>query len=132
MSPVAYVKGMQTWKKTLITLLGVLILFFFLIGLTMNYFFFNINKLPIGEFLTEETSLEGTYTIKAYVSGGGATTADAVRAELIFNNSNDKTENIYWNYREEKAEIEWIADDIVVINGKTLRVPKEKFDFRKQ
>lgn len=40
--------------------------------------------------------------------------------------------NIYWNYNEETANIELKDNDTVVINGQTLNVPEEKFDFRNQ
>ena len=91
-----------------------------------------MNTLPTGEYLTEETSPDGTYTLKAYLTNGGATTSYSIRGELVFNNRNDKTKNIYWNNREETANIEWTDNDTVVINGHTLNVPKEKFDFRNQ
>ena len=58
--------------------------------------------------------------------------ADAVRGELVFNERNGKTKNIYWNYRESTAKIEWLDNKTVVINGHTLEVPNEKFDFRNQ
>lgn len=91
-----------------------------------------MNRLPTGDYLTEETSPDGNYTIKAYLTNGGATTSFAIRGELVFNNRKNKVKNIYWNYREETANIEWIDNDTVVINGKTLNVPNDKFDFRNQ
>lgn len=91
-----------------------------------------MNRLPTGDYLTEETSPDGNYTIKAYLTNGGATTSFAIRGELVFNNRKNKEKNIYWNYREETANIEWINNDTVIINGKTLNVPNDKFDFRNQ
>ena len=102
-----------------------------IIGYGEYWAFFDMNRLPTGEYITEETSPNGTYTLKAYVSSPSLS-ADAVRGELIFNERNGKTKNIYWNYRESTAKIEWIDDDTVVINGHRLNVPKEKFDFRNQ
>lgn len=102
-----------------------------IIGYGVYWAFFDMNRLPTGEYITEETSPNGTYTLKAYVSSPSLS-ADAVRGELIFNERNGKTKNIYWNYRESTAKIEWIDDDTVVINGHRLNVPKEKFDFRNQ
>lgn len=52
--------------------------------------------------------------------------------ELVFNEQNGKTKNIYWNYRASTAEIEWLDNKTVVINEHTLEVSKEKFDFRNQ
>ena len=100
------------------------------IGYGIYWAFFDMDRLPKGEFLTEETSPDGKYTLKAYVTNGGATTSYAVRGELVFNENQKKTKNIYWNYREETAEITWKDNDTVVINGHTLNVPNDKFDFR--
>ena len=91
-----------------------------------------MNRLPTGEYLTEETSPDGKYTVKAYVTNGGATTSYSVRGELILNDKGDKIKNIYWNYREETATIIWTDNNTVVINGHLLDVPNEKFDFRNQ
>lgn len=110
---------------------------FIIIPLTLaliSYFiywaFYDMNRLPKGEFLVQSTSPNKEYTIKAYVSKGNATNSDAVRAELIFNKNNKKTKTIYWNYRENEAKIVWLDDNIVKINDVKLEVPKEKFDFR--
>lgn len=108
------------------------LLFIGIIGYGIYWAFFDMERLPTREYLTEETSPDGSYTLKAYLTNGGATTSYAVRGELVFNNRNSKTKNIYWNYREETAEIKWLDDSTVVINGHKLSVPKEKFDFRRQ
>lgn len=112
--------------------LVVLMLFIGIVCSGIYWAFFDMTRLPTGEYLTEETSPDGTYTLKAYLTNGGATTSYSIRGELVFNNRNGKTKNIYWNYREETANIEWKDNDTVVINGHTLNVPKEKFDFRNQ
>jgi Family of unknown function (DUF5412) len=111
---------------------------FFIVGLIVAalvafgvyWMFYDMSRLPQGEFLTEETSPDGTYTLKAYVTNGGATVSYAVRGELVFNGKGDKTKNIYWKYREETADITWKDDDTVVINGRTLDVPGDSYDFR--
>lgn len=125
-------ENMKNGRKALKILLIVGALFIGLIGYGVYWAFFDMNRLPTGDFLTEETSPDGAYTIKAYVTNGGATTSYAVRAELVFNNRNKKPKNIYWNYREEIAEIKWVNNDTVVINGYELNVLTEKFDFRNQ
>lgn len=101
-----------------------------LLGIFLYTFFVSMESLPKGEFLVEESSPDGKFTLKAYVTNGGATTSYAVRGELVFNEKNGKTKNIYWNYREEDAEIFWVDNDTVIINNHTLNVPKEKYDFR--
>ncbi|MZP43783.1 hypothetical protein GTO89_12085 [Heliobacterium gestii] len=93
---------------------------------------YDMDRLPEGEYLTEATSPAGTYTVKAYRTNGGATTAFAIRGELVFNKQKRDPQNIYWNYREDQAEINWLDDDRVVINGHELHVPHDRFDFRRQ
>jgi len=119
-------KRLRTVK---ILLLGSL-LFIGLLGYGIYWAFFDMNRLPKGEYITEETSPNGVYTLKAYVNSGGATTSYTIRGELVFNKRNNKTKNIYWNYRENNANIDWIDNDTVVINGHTLNVPNDNFDFR--
>ena len=124
------IKGTKRKKVVKISLI-ISFLFIGLIGYGVYWAFFDMNRLPTGEFLTQETSPDGTYTLKAYVSSPSLS-ADAVRGELVFNERNGKTKNIYWNYRESTAKIEWLDNRTVVINGHTLEVPNGKFDFRKQ
>ncbi|WP_438319044.1 DUF5412 domain-containing protein [Sporosarcina sp. FA9] len=118
--------------KILKGLIIVGLLFAALVGYGVYWMFFDMNRLPTGEYLTEETSPNGKYTLKAYVTNGGAPTAYAVRGELTFNKKNNKTKNVYWNYREESAKITWTDNNTVVINGHTLDVRRDKFDFRNQ
>jgi len=123
-------------KKKLNTLLKVFIiiglLFVGFIGYGVYWAFFDMNRLPSGEYLTEEISPDGKYTLKAYVTNGGATTAYSVRGELVFNDKDNKTKNIYWNNREDTATISWIDNNTVDINGHTLDVKRDKYDFRNQ
>ncbi|RPJ98358.1 DUF5412 domain-containing protein [Priestia endophytica] len=119
-------------KKKLKVFFFGLLLFVGLIGYGIYWAFFDMDRLPTGDYLTEEKSPDGVYTLKAYVTNGGATTSFAVRGELVFNNKSKKTKNIYWNYREESADIKWIDNNTVAINGHILNVPNDKFDFRNQ
>lgn len=131
MTAVSTIKGTKRKKIVKISLItGFLFMAF--IGYGVYWAFFDMNRLPTGEYLTEETSPDGTYTIRAYLNNGGATTSYSIRGELVFNKSKSKTKNIYWNYREDTAEIKWIDNDTVIINGHTLEVPNERFDFRNQ
>jgi len=120
------------YKKLIKRFIIIGLLFVALIGYGFYALFYDMNWLPTGEYLTEETSPNGKYTIKAYINNGGATTSFTIRGELVFNEKNNKTKNIYWNYREETANITWIDNNTVVINGRTLDVPNDKFDFRNQ
>lgn len=118
-------------KKIVKISLVISFLFIGLVGYSFYWAFFDMTTLPTGEYLTEETSPDGTYTLKAYVSVTSLS-SDAVRGELVFNERNGKTKNIYWNYRESTAKIEWLDNKTVVINGHTLEVPKGKYDWRNE
>ncbi|EIM05249.1 hypothetical protein A1A1_17300 [Planococcus antarcticus DSM 14505] len=51
---------------------------------------------------------------------------------MVFNDDNKRNNNIYWNYREDSATINWIDEDTVDITGQQLTVPKEKYDFKNE
>ncbi|MDZ4441684.1 DUF5412 domain-containing protein [Bacillus cereus] len=114
----------------------VLIILFCIAGLFVYgvyWAFFSMDRLPKGEKIAEKQSPDGTYTFKAYVTNGGATTSFAVRGELVFNHREYfKTKNVYWNYREDTAKIVWKDNDTVIINGHTLNVPEDTYDFRNE
>jgi len=122
--------------KGLSKILGFILLFFiftilFLVAV-INYFFFNIDRLPDGEFLSEEVSPSGIYTVRTYISNPHSTVAPAVRGEVIYHNTFDTKRNIYWTYRIEEGKIEWISKHDVSINGRVLDVRKDEYDFRKK
>lgn len=93
--------------------------------------FYDMNRLPKGDLISEQQSPNGTYTIKAYITNGGATTSFAIRGELNYNKIKKSPKNIYWNYRQDNATIEWVDDTTVIINGHKLNVINEKFDYRR-
>lgn len=82
------------------------------------------------ELIIESTSPDGTYTINAYLNNSHATTAFTVLGELVFNNSNKRPKKIYWD-KAEKADILWIDENTVEINGIRINLPNESYDFRK-
>lgn len=126
---------MSNKQRTVLKVAGYFILLFgsliFGIVLIVNHLFFNIDRVPKGDLLAEEVSPTGAYTVLTYVSNGHSTVAPAVRGEVIYHNKNDNKRNLYWAYRIEAGEIEWINEHIVSINGMELDVRKDTYDFRK-
>jgi len=118
-------------NKVISIVLIVLLSIMGVISYGIYWAFFDMNRLPTGEYLTEATSPDGKYTVRAYVSSTSLS-ADAVRGELVFHEKKGKTKNIYWNYRESHATIEWLDHQTVVINGHKLHVPGDKYDFRRE
>ncbi len=91
--------------------------------------FRGMDNLPEGEFLASYNSHTSDYTINIYLCGG-ATTDFSIRGELVKNHDGSK-KNIYWSYHEQEADVEWIDEETVVINNRTLNVLKDVYDFRK-
>lgn len=95
-------------------------------------FFFSMSALPNGEFLYQVDSPNKEYTINIYVVSASATVADSIRAELVFNDRISKRpKNIYWQYRQSWVDVVWLDNVTVNINGITLDVRKDIYDFRR-
>lgn len=67
MTAESMIKGAKQ-KKIVKIILIITFLFVGFIGYGVYWAFFDMNRLPRGEYLTEETSPDGTYTLKAYLS----------------------------------------------------------------
>lgn len=113
---------------TAITLFITLIVGF--LGFIINWAFYDIDRIDPGEFLTEEVSPDGKYTVKTYVNNGGATVNYAVLGVLHFNDSKKKPQNIYWQYEIEDSTVQWQDSDTVIINEIIIDVPNGKYDYR--
>lgn len=96
----------------------------------INWAFYDIDRLDPGEFLAEEVSPDGEYTVRTYLNNGGATVSYAVLGVLYFNDSRKKPRNIYWQYKMESSEVQWLDSDTVNINGISIDVPNGKYDYR--
>lgn len=122
------------WEKQKKYIITIFIIVFIIIGgvsYIINWAFFDIQRINGQEYLDESTSPNGTYTVTAYLNNGGATTSYAVLGTLK-NNKNGKSKNIYWQYRCEKAEMEWLNDETIKINGIELNVKNETYDYRRK
>lgn len=117
-------------KKVVIGLLVGAVLFSGLLAYGVYWVFFDWSRFK-QELIAESTSPNGTYTVNAYVSDGGATTSFTVLGELVFNEQNKRSKKIYWQYREENANIEWLDEHTVIINGVQLELPHETYDYRR-
>ncbi|MGG0509425.1 DUF5412 domain-containing protein [Priestia megaterium] len=118
-------------KNFLFGCLGVVLIVILIGAYLIYHFFFSMNNLPEGELIKKETSPNNTYTVELYRANGGATTSYTLRGEVI-NNKNKESKNIYWGYDEDKATVSWKNDRTVTINGHTLDVEKDKYDFRRE
>ena len=90
----------------------------------------SMDNLPKGELIETVYSPDQTYKINAFLVNGGATVDFSVRCEVIQVPTREKR-NIYWNYHCQEANIEWLDDTTVSINGKQLNVITDSYDWRK-
>ena len=119
-------------KKWLIPIFITVILLtvFALISYGIYLAFFDIQRIDGQEVITVSDSPDSSYTITAYLNNGGATTDYAVLC-TVKNNKTEKTKNIYWNYHCSTADIEWLDNKTVNINGIELDVTKDLYDYRR-
>ena len=117
-------------KKFLLILFFVCALLTSVLGYIYYWAAYDLDRLPRGPIIAEETSPNKTYTIKAHTSDLGATTSFSVLAELYFNKEDRKPKVIYFQYKEREASIRWKDDSTVVINNVELHLPNEKYDYR--
>ena len=87
--------------------------------------------IPKGELILSSESPAGDYTLNMYLCNGGATVDFAIRGELL-NHKNNMEKNIYWGYHESDADVAWINETEVEINGRRLNIHKDVYDFRKE
>ena len=120
----------KAMKKVMTVLLIWFLLFAVILSYGIYWLFFDWSRFK-DELIAQSTSPDGTYTINAYLSNGGATLYNSVLGELVFNEKNEKPKKIYWEYKIDYAIIEWLDDDTVVINGVQLELPKETYDYRR-
>lgn len=95
------------------------------------WMFYDIQRFEGQKKIEEVSSSDNKYTVTAYLNSGGATTGWAVLG-TVTHNETGKTKNIYWNYNCEEADIYWVDEKTVIINGEELNVLKDIYDFRRE
>ncbi|MBR2109454.1 MAG: hypothetical protein IJ932_05895 [Ruminococcus sp.] len=88
-----------------------------------------MDNLPTGELIKNSNSPNKQYRIEVYLCSGNATTANSIRCAAVEINS-QKSRNILWQYRQDDAEIEWLDDNNVKINGIKLNILTDSYDWR--
>ena len=115
--------------KLLRILLAILIVITVIIGYGYYHFMYSMDTLPQGEFLKESTSPNGEYTVRVYVNSP-ALSSDAIRCEAV-NNKKGTVRNIFWAYKISDVVIDWLNDEMVVIDGKVLNIRTDHYDYRR-
>ena len=83
--------------------------------------------LPRGERILVSESPGGNQ-IHLYLCNGGATTSYAIRGEAVTDRG---VKNIYWQYDETRADVRWLSDEVVNINGVVLNIYEDVYDYRR-
>ena len=100
-------------------------------GIASYVCFFSIQNIKGEEHIATYTSPNETYELEIFRNNGGATTSYAILGVLHKQSNSKYSRNIYWENRQENAEVEWIDDNTVIINNKRIEnVEKDKYDFR--
>lgn len=95
------------------------------------HFFFSTAAIKGEKLMGEYPSPNSTYTVEIYQNDGGATNGYATLGVLRKKSDSSYARNIYWKNNTDSAEIEWLDDDTVIINGRKIpNVLKDKYDFR--
>jgi hypothetical protein len=117
-------------KKRIGKTLIVLAVLICMIVYAVYWAFFDLQRIEGEKFLSDTISPQGTYTVTAYLNNGGATTSYAVLC-TVRNNERHRVKNIYWEYRTDTVEMEWLDDENIRINNVVLNVEKETYDYRR-
>lgn len=121
-------------NKMIKRMLTVTLIVIVILAIPAGWFVVSMNTLlllPEGEFILAVDSPNGEYTLKAYISRPGVLAANSIRGKLHYNHSRKRSKNIFWSYREEHADVYWLDNYTVVINGRHLDVRYDKYDFRR-
>ena len=95
----------------------------------VDAFFYNINSVPKGEFLSSSVSPNHKYKVEIYVIDAGGNLGKAVRGQ-VQNLSTGSTRNLYWEAGVDTATVSWGSKNSVIINNRPINVENGHFDWR--
>ncbi len=123
--------ALKSKSKKKIAISAVFIAIVAAVLICVYHFFFSTAAIKGEKLVGEYSSPNSTYTVEIYQNDGGATTDYAVLGVLCKKSDPSYSRNIYWENHTDSAEVEWLDDDTVIINGRKIpNVLKDKYDFR--
>lgn len=123
--------ALKSKSKKKIAISAVFIAIVAAVLICVYHFFFSTAAIKGEKLVSEYSSPNSTYTVEIYQNDGGATTDYAVLGVLRKKSDSSYSRNIYWENHTDSAEVEWLDDDTVIINGRKIQnVLKNKYDFR--
>ncbi|CAI6055349.1 hypothetical protein PAECIP112173_01560 [Paenibacillus sp. JJ-100] len=123
---------MRNKKNKAFWISGILVFIIVIGSVSLWNWYYDLERIPRGEIISESVSPDGKYTIKVMHSNAGATTSLSILCELQYNEGSNPNKTIYFQYKAEKAFISWESNEVVSINGIKLVVPDDVYDCRKE
>ena len=121
---------MKKWILPVVVAILLAALVFCLIGYGLYWAFFDIQRIEGQEELTVSNSPTMAYTLTIYRNNGGGTAGYALLG-TVKDNLSGETWNIYWDGDHQEAEIRWLDNQTVSINGIELDVLEDTYDYRR-
>lgn len=97
---------------------------------TFDMYSSDLSDVPKGEFLFSSLSPSSNYTVQMYLVDCGNTLGRGVRGEVI-DMQTGQSRNIYWDLGEPNVIVGWLDEHVVDINGKSLNILTDTYDWRK-
>ncbi len=125
----------QVILKNFCIFIGLIITGLFLLAILRPFFpILSIDNLPTGELLGRYESPDKRHRLSVYRCDGDATVDYAVRAAVLDKRKPytlfSPEKNIYWQYRCNNANVQWLDQTTVRINDKILNVERDVYDWR--
>ena len=122
---------LKSKAKKKIAISAALIVIVAVVLICICHFFFSTAAIKGEKLMDEYPSPNSTYTVEIYQNDGGATNGYATLGVLRKKSDSSYARNIYWENNTDSAEVQWLDDNTVIINGRKIpNVLKDKYDFR--
>ncbi len=118
----------EIWKESILMVKRALIILAVIVTVSVMLIDYGINRTPTGEYIRSVESPDMQATINVYIVSP-ALSNDAIRCE-VEKASDGSKRTIYYRYGESEADIIWENNETVVINGITLNINQDSYDWR--
>ena len=98
------------------------------IGCISDAFVYDMKDLPAGTLVASYESSAGSYTLDVYKVTNSL--GSAIRGRLK-NNKTASVKNVYWETSTAAADVFWLNDELVSINGNVVDITADVYDSRR-
>ncbi|MCL6518129.1 DUF5412 family protein [Alicyclobacillus sp.] len=121
-------KGSGMMRRIFSILFAFLVAGVFVIAVPIYELFYSPNRFPKGTLMKSVESPDHRYKVNIYLTNGGATVDFGIRGELEDEGTHHRR-NIYWQYHEDRADVFWVDNHTVSINGHVLNIARGQTYF---